>query len=71
MEEFIRDQDYEKAHDSLLAVDPRRVGPLIRTEREQNLMRQHVRNGPPNTSDWHSLVLLLDSFSQLVLFVYF
>ena len=43
VEEFIHDQDYEKAHDSLLSMDPRRVAPLIKTEREQSLMRQHVR----------------------------
>ncbi|KAK7099110.1 hypothetical protein V1264_003298 [Littorina saxatilis] len=42
VEEFIHDQDYEKTHDKLLAVDPRRVSPLIKTEREQNLMRQHI-----------------------------
>ncbi|XP_076450663.1 uncharacterized protein LOC143286774 [Babylonia areolata] len=42
VEDFIVDQDYEKAHDRLLSSDPRRIGPLIKSEREQKLMRQHI-----------------------------
>ncbi|KAL8614288.1 hypothetical protein ACOMHN_007626 [Nucella lapillus] len=42
VEDFIEDQDYEKTLEKLLNSDPRRIGPLIRTEREKTLMRQHV-----------------------------